>query len=76
MNFSAFLSAIPFAGLKTFTFGGLVAAAPAFLQFVSGIDPVATLGVSPTAGALIGLGIAALRIVTHTPVGKSVVPAP
>lgn len=57
-------------GFKTFAYGFAVAVLPAAMQYIGGVDPVATFGVSPSTGAMIGAGIMALRAVTNSAVFK------
>lgn len=56
-------------GFKTVIFGLAVAIGPAVLNYIGAVN-WQTLGISPTAGAIIGAGIVALRAVTGTPIGK------
>ena len=56
-------------GLRTFIFGAVVAVAPAALNYLGAID-WQTLGLSPSAGAVIGAIIIGLRAITSTPPGQ------
>lgn len=58
-----------FKGFKTVIVGVTVAAAPAVIQYTSGIDVTQTFGLSPTAGMIIGLVIVGLRAATNTAIG-------
>ena len=53
-----------FSGYRTMAFGALVAVAPALMTYLTSVD----VGVSPTAGAVIGAAIMGLRFITSTPV--------
>lgn len=52
---------------KTVLFGLATAVAPAALQYVAGVDWT-QFGVSPAAGAAIGVAVVALRGMTSSPV--------
>jgi hypothetical protein len=56
-------------GLRTVLYGAVVAIAPSALTYLGGVDWT-SLGISPTAGGIIGAGIIALRTVTSTPIGQ------
>jgi hypothetical protein len=56
-------------GFKTLIFGAAVAVAPSLLTYLGGVDWT-TIGISPTAGGVIGAVIIGLRTMTSTPVGK------
>ena len=55
-------------GFKTFAYGLAIALLPALLEYLGGVDMTATFGLSPAAGAMIGVGIVALRSITSSPV--------
>lgn len=55
-------------GFKTIGAAAAVALGPAALQFIGGIDPTAVFGLSPTAGAIVGVGFGLLRAVSSTAV--------
>lgn len=55
-------------GFRTFIYGGLVAVVPALLTYLGGIDWT-SLGISPSAAAVIGAGIIGLRTITTTSPG-------
>ncbi|HEX4716584.1 MAG TPA: hypothetical protein VH164_16825 [Ktedonobacteraceae bacterium] len=57
-------------GWKTVLFGLATAVGPTVLDKLAGID-WHTIGVSPTAGGIIGAIIIGLRAVTSTPIGRS-----
>lgn len=55
-------------GWKTVLFGALVAVGPVALDYVGAINWT-SLGVSPTAGMIIGAGIIGLRTITTSAIG-------
>jgi|HubBroStandDraft_5_1064220.scaffolds.fasta_scaffold268513_3 hypothetical protein len=57
-------------GLRTLAVGLAIAIAPSALAYIGGIDWT-QFGVSPAAGAFIGIVVMGMRTVTTTPVGKS-----
>jgi hypothetical protein len=57
-------------GLRTLAIGLAIAIAPSALAYVGGVDWT-QFGISPTAGAFIGIVVMGMRTVTTTPVGKS-----
>ena len=57
-------------GWKTVIFGALTAIGPAVLNYIGAVN-WQTLGVSPTAGAVIGAIIIGLRAITSTPIGSA-----
>jgi hypothetical protein len=57
-------------GFKTVIFGLLVAAGPAALTYLGNVSWT-SFGVSPTAGAVLGLIIVGLRAATNTPLGEA-----
>ena len=48
-------------GLKTIAVGAVTAAVPAVLQYVFSIDPVTVFGLTPAAGAVIGVVMSVLH---------------
>ena len=57
-------------GLRTLAVGLTIAVAPSALSYIGGVDWT-QLGVSPVAGAFIGVIVMGMRTITTTPVGKS-----
>lgn len=57
-------------GLRTLAVGAAIAVGPSLLTYVGGVDWT-QFGLSPTAGAVIGVLVMGLRTITNTPVGKS-----
>ena len=57
-------------GLRTLAVGLTIAVAPSALAYFGGVDWT-QFGVSPAAGAFIGVVVMGMRTVTTTPVGKS-----
>lgn len=61
------------AGFRTLTMAGLVGLVPMLMPLLN-VDPVATFGVSPWAGAIIGAVFAGLRFITTTAVFQKEIP--
>jgi hypothetical protein len=57
-------------GWKTVIFGAAVAVGPGLLNYLGAVN-WQTIGVSPSAGAVIGAVIIGLRAVTSTAIGQS-----
>ena len=57
-------------GLRTLAVGLAIAVAPSALTYVAGVDWT-SFGVSPAAGAIIGVVVMGLRTITNTPVAKA-----
>jgi hypothetical protein len=55
-------------GFRTVAAGAFVAIGPSLLNYVTGTDWTATLGLSPSTGAILGAAIIALRAVTASPI--------
>lgn len=58
-------------GFKTIAFGLAVAVLPAVFDYVLGVNWT-SIGISPEAGAAIGVVIVGLRAATSTAIGKRV----
>jgi hypothetical protein len=57
-------------GLRTLIVGLAIAVAPSALTYLGGLNWTA-FGVSPAAGAFLGIVVMGMRTLTTTPVGKS-----
>lgn len=57
-------------GLRTVAVELTIAVAPSALTYIGGVDWT-QLGVSPAAGAFIGVVVMGMRAITTTPIGKS-----
>jgi hypothetical protein len=56
-------------GLRTLGVGLAIAVAPSAISYLGGVDWT-QFGISPAAGAFIGLVVMGMRTITTTPVGK------
>lgn len=54
-------------GFRTVGVGLAFAVAPNALEFLLGVDPVQTFGLSGTTGMIVGAAMVALRAITKTP---------